>query len=278
MFSLERPGCTLRYRVDDYTDPWREPGAVLLLHGNAESSLAWYAWVPVLARHYRVVRPDMRGYGESTPMPRDHPWTLEELVEDGCAVMDALGIERFHLIGAKIGGTVARAFAARRPRRVRSLVVAGTPQARRPGGEQVERIVAELEAHGTAAWALRTMAGRLGSEFPDEGTRWWARYMGRAPVSSMVGFNRTVNYADVSDELPRIACPTLVITTEGSALGDVDRTRAWQASIPRSRLQVLPGDSYHVAVSHARPCAEAALAFMQAADASEAEAGEDPRP
>lgn len=267
MFSLERAGCTLRYRVDDFTDPWRAPGAVLLLHGNAESSLAWHRWVPVLARHFRVVRPDMRGYGESTPMPRDHPWTLEELVEDGCAVMDALGIEQFHLVGAKVGGTIARVFAARRPHRVCSLVVAGTPQARRPGAEQVEAIVAELEAYGTAHWARRSMAGRLGARFPAEGASWWAEYMGRAPVSSMVGFNRTVNYADVSGELPRIACSTLVITTEGSALGDVEKTRAWQAAIPRSRLLVLPGDSYHVAVSHAGECASAALAFMQQADA-----------
>lgn len=267
MFALERPGCTLRYRVDDFTDPWREPPSVLMLHGNAESSQAWYAWVPMLARHYRVVCPDMRGYGASTPMPREHPWTLDELVDDGCAVMDALGIDRFHLVGAKVGGTVARVFAARRPDRVRSLVVAGTPQARRPGAEQVERIVAELERHGTGHWAQRTMGGRLGARFPAEGVHWWTRYMGRAPVSSMVGFNRTVNYADVSGELPGIACPALVITTEGSALGDVEQTRDWQRRIPRSRLLVLPGDSYHVAVSHARECAEAALSFMQEVDA-----------
>ena len=44
------------YEDDDYTDPWREPEAVVLHHGNAKNSFLWYAWVPLLARQYRVVR------------------------------------------------------------------------------------------------------------------------------------------------------------------------------------------------------------------------------
>src|SRR5437764_1273756 len=46
------------------------------------------------------------------------PWTLDRLAEDFCLLMDNLRIDRFHLVGAKIGGTIARAFAARRPARV----------------------------------------------------------------------------------------------------------------------------------------------------------------
>ena len=76
---------------------------------------AGWRWVPKLARHYRVVRPDMRGFGQSTPMPRDFPWTLDRLIEDFCLLMDHLAVDRFHLVGAKIGGTVARAFAVDTP-------------------------------------------------------------------------------------------------------------------------------------------------------------------
>ena len=63
----------LHYLVDDYTDPWHTPATLLLLHGNAESSAAWYQWVPQLAHRYRVVRPDMRGCGGSTPTPNRSP-------------------------------------------------------------------------------------------------------------------------------------------------------------------------------------------------------------
>ena len=76
------PDLDMHYEVDDFTDPWRQPETILLLHGNAESGLAWYAWVPKLARRFRVVRPDMRGFGQSTPMPRDFPWTLDIVIDD----------------------------------------------------------------------------------------------------------------------------------------------------------------------------------------------------
>ena len=75
-------------------------------------------------------------------------------------------------------------------------------------------------------------------------------------------FVHNIHKADITADLPRIQCPTLVITTEGSALGSVEDTRAWQTMIPRSELLVLPGDSYHVAASDADRCAEETLAFI----------------
>ena len=110
------PDLDMHYVVDDFTDPWRKSDTILMIHGNNESGAAWYGWVPQLARRYRVVRPDMRGFGQSTPMPRNFPWTLDIVIDDYLALMDALGIERFHLVGAKIGGVIGRAFAARHPR------------------------------------------------------------------------------------------------------------------------------------------------------------------
>ena len=121
------PDLDMHYGVDDFTDPWSHPQIILMLHGNAESGLAWYAWVPKLARHFRVVRPDMRGFGGSTPMPREYSWSLDRLAEDFCQLMDHLGVARFHLVGAKIGGTIARAFAAGPPGRGITLTVVGTP-------------------------------------------------------------------------------------------------------------------------------------------------------
>ena len=109
MPTLKSAELEMHYEVDDFTDPWTKPETILLLHGNCESGAAWWGWVPHLARKFRVVRPDMRGFGQSTPMPRDFPWTLDIIIDDYIRLMDALGIERFHLVGAKIGGTIARA-------------------------------------------------------------------------------------------------------------------------------------------------------------------------
>ncbi|MGE3539226.1 MAG: alpha/beta fold hydrolase [Candidatus Tectimicrobiota bacterium] len=258
------PDLDLYYQVDDYTDPWGSPEPMLMLHGNAESSASWYAWVPQLAQQYRLIRPDMRGFGASTPMPPDFPWTLDIIIDDFCRLMDTLGVARFHLVGAKIGGTIARAFAARRPERVRTLTVVGTPTPYRAGvAERVPALRAELEQHGVEHWARQSMAGRLGSTFPAEGVSWWIDFMGRTALSTQLGFMQTIACVDIRADVPRITCPTLVITTEGSGLASVDETRAWQQTIPGSELLVLPGDSYHVAASHAVQCAQATRQFIE---------------
>jgi pimeloyl-ACP methyl ester carboxylesterase len=255
----------MHYLCDDFTDPWREAETILMLHGNSERGEVWFAWVPHLARHYRVVRPDMRGFGESTPMPVDFSWSLDRIVDDYVELMRKLHVSCCHLIAAKLGGTVARRLAARYPGVVRTLVVAGTPQ---PNRDHVRANIPGWmeefsQENGVEKWARRTMAGRLGDRFPVEGVEWWAKLMGRTPASTQLGFMKTVPVSDITADLPNIKCPTLVITTEGSALGSVDDTRVWQRMIPNSELLVLPGNSYHVAASDADVCAQAALAFIK---------------
>ena len=56
-------GASLYYRYDDFTDPWEKRPIVILAHGHPRNSNMWYAWVPGLARDFRVVRPDLRGLG-----------------------------------------------------------------------------------------------------------------------------------------------------------------------------------------------------------------------
>jgi 3-oxoadipate enol-lactonase len=257
------PDLVMHYEVDDFADPWRDKETILMLHGNAESSAAWYGWVPYLGRRYRVVRPDMRGFGASTPTQRDFPWTLDVLIEDFIRLMDMLEISRFHLVGAKIGGTIARAFAARRPGRVITLTVVGTPPPLREGAaERAPELADEFETQGVEHWARRTMAGRLGSNFPPEGVEWWIKFMGRTAVSTQIGFMKTIACGDIRADVPQIECPTLVVTTDGSGLASVETTTLWQQQIPHSTLVVLPGNSYHVAASHAARCAEATLDFI----------------
>jgi len=78
-------GIRLGYCIDDFTDPWKEAPVLLLLHAAMGSARRYYAWVPPLSRHYRVVRMDLRGHG-SSQIPRAdralhqpaeraaHPW------------------------------------------------------------------------------------------------------------------------------------------------------------------------------------------------------------
>ena len=93
------PDLGLFCQVDNFSDPWVEVPTIIMVHGFAESSLAWYAWVPLLARNYRVIRFDMRGFGQSTPMLEEYTWTMDSLLEDISAVAEHFNVDRFHLIG-----------------------------------------------------------------------------------------------------------------------------------------------------------------------------------
>ena len=256
------PDLELYYEVDDFAEPWAEHETVLLMHGNAESGAVWYGWMPHLTAKLKVVRPDMRGFGRSTPMPRDFPWSADRIADDYIALMDELGIEHFHVVGAKVGGTMALHFAARYPARVRSLTVLSPPTRGAESATRYVSWVSDIEKNGVESWARATMTGRLGRDFPAAGSEWWIKLMGRTALSTQLGFISSVPKVDVTADLPNIHCPAMVITTEGNPLYPLEKVRAWQSRIPRSKLLALPGDSYHVAATAPADCARATLEFI----------------
>ncbi len=119
---------------------------VLLLHGFPQTSFSWRYQLPVLAgAGYRGVAPDQRGYS-----PRARPADLtsyraERYVEDVIGLADALGADRFHLVGHDFGGFVAWDVASLHPERLSTLSVVSTPhpapmaKSILEGGEQRER-------------------------------------------------------------------------------------------------------------------------------------------
>lgn len=96
---------------------------VLLLHGFGASSWAWRFVAPRLAEDFRVLAPDLNGFGW-TERPEDfESYTGEGQIEMLLGVLDTLGIERVHVAGHSYGGALALTLAHRHPERVRSLVL-----------------------------------------------------------------------------------------------------------------------------------------------------------
>jgi len=115
------------YADDDFTDPWTPAETVILHHGNAKNSQLWYAWVPLLAGDFRVIRVDARGFGKSSvPAPGYH-WSLEGFATDLVHLMDSLGIDKAHLVGETIGGTIALQFAWQFPERLHTVTTCTSP-------------------------------------------------------------------------------------------------------------------------------------------------------
>lgn len=101
---------------------------VILLHGFPEFWWSWRKQIPALSgAGFRVVAPDMRGYGNSGCPEGVSAYQLDRLVKDVIALADALGFQTFALVGHDWGGIVAWAVAARHPERLRKLVILNAP-------------------------------------------------------------------------------------------------------------------------------------------------------
>jgi pimeloyl-ACP methyl ester carboxylesterase len=105
---------------------------VVLLHGFPDSSWMWRKQIPALtAAGFRVIAPDLRGFGESDKPQGVEAYSMHILVQDVNGIMDALGVQRAHVVGHDWGASLAWAFAGTRPQRVDRLVVltVGHPRA-----------------------------------------------------------------------------------------------------------------------------------------------------
>jgi 3-oxoadipate enol-lactonase len=97
---------------------------VLLLHGlMATADLNWSTAIPVLAKRFHVIAPDLRGHGRGLPTTR---FSADECADDLAALVRALGVDRVIVAGYSLGGLVAQVFARRHPELTAGLVLCAT--------------------------------------------------------------------------------------------------------------------------------------------------------
>jgi 3-oxoadipate enol-lactonase len=258
MLSVEiRPGASMAYADDWFGRPWTTPETVVMIHGNAESSRAWTCWVPHLAGQYRVVRPDLPGFGASGEPP-GYGWSAAELAADIGRFLDALAITRCHLIGAKYGGSACMQFASDQPERLLSLSLFGSPF--RGTGSGNADLIREV---GVRQWAAETQRARLGSTASEAQIKWWTdELMGKTSPRAAFGASAARIDMDLDERLARITAPVLIVTTQESGLQSIAAVERSAARIADARVIVLPGDSYHIAAVEPDVCARHALGFI----------------
>lgn len=129
-------GAQLAYRIDG------EGPDLVLVHAGVADLRMWDPLVALLADRFRIVRYDMRGFGQSTSGPGGYSPS-----GDLSGLLGTLGVERPVLVGASFGGLVALEFAATQPQRIAGLVVLDAPL---PGHEWSERFRAFVAAEDAA--------------------------------------------------------------------------------------------------------------------------------
>ena len=126
MPTIEANGLSIAY-ADEGTGP-----PLILLHGATGSGSSHFdSLLPVVTRSFRVLEPDARGHGGTRWDPADG-FAAADLVADLAAFADGLGLTTFHVLGYSMGAMTALAFAARRPARLRTLVIVGLGPEREP--------------------------------------------------------------------------------------------------------------------------------------------------
>lgn len=100
---------------------------VVMLHGFPQTSYAWRKQIPALSEHFRVVAPDLRGYGDSDKPTRTRDYRIGRLTADVVGLIHALGEDHAHVVGHDWGGAVAFATAQAHPEAVERLAVINAP-------------------------------------------------------------------------------------------------------------------------------------------------------
>ena len=238
--------------------------AVLLLHANPRSHRYFRHVLPMLGERHRAIAADIPGFGNSHPVPR--PATIRGLAECFVRFLDALGLERAHVVGLHTGNKIAAVLAADWPARVGSVVLAGQTHSLIPdkaGRDAAIRHIVEQfsEVRGQPGWrAPRAPLGRrargsagavVAAADPHRGSgrglgHGERRNAGARLLAGLAQHRAGVeaNFAfDLEDALRRMEARTLVLellTPEELHLGA--QAEKVSAMMKRAQARALPGD------------------------------------
>jgi pimeloyl-ACP methyl ester carboxylesterase len=224
-----------------HDDSGRGP-CVLLIHGHPFDRSLWRPQIEALRRDFRVVAPDLRGFGESPGTP--HSVSMREYAEDIEALLVGLGIDRVAPVGLSMGGLVAMELATRHPERCWALgLVATTAEPVTPQERAARRERADLvERDGIGVLIDYMHTGVYGPRCPPEVRARVDAMMARAPVAGAAAALR--GRAERPDYRPRLRAldlPAFVCTGSEDPWSDEAVTAEIVESLQRPELTVIDG-------------------------------------
>jgi pimeloyl-ACP methyl ester carboxylesterase len=249
----------------DVSGPASAP-AIVLLHGAFMDRRTWDRQVAAFSKQYRVVRVDLRPFGEST-QPKQ-PYFVPD---DVLALLDALKIERAHLVGHSFGGGVAIEFALTHPDRVASLIFVASglgglapPEDERKAAMTIFAAVKQGDDAIVQAWLAHPMwkvAGQrpeLRAELDQITRRNLAPFRMAAPPYKPLT-------PPAIGRLGEIKAPTLVVSGAEDSPGNRQASDMLSKQIPQAKSVVVPGADHALPLGWPRELNEAVLEFIAAA-------------
>ncbi len=260
-------------RCDDIDAAWFETGRadpLVLIHGLADDHRAWRRSLPDLMLHQRVILYDLRGHGETTLGSPDG--TLRQLGADLVALLDAIGVERAHVAGFSLGGTIAMRAAIDHPERVRGLVlVATSSRVGRAAADWYRERAAMVERRDpNLRSTLDADAADVYAQSPaelDEGL-----LIRRQSTADPRGYGNAcaamaaLNASPLDPELGRISAPALIVASELDRHCPPKAAEIIAAGINGSSVEVLPGAGHPIPVERPHELARSMISFLAEVD------------
>jgi len=217
---------------------------LVLIMGLGYGRWGWEPVVEPLAAHYQVITFDNRGYGDSDAPPG--PYTAAQLAGDTLAVLDAVGVDRAHVVGASLGGAVAQELALRHGGRIEKLVLMATMSGAsnmHPIPAPTLALMAEAPTLDPAVAIRRFVENALEPEpDPQLVDRIVAIRVAKPPDPAGWAAQAAIWATfDAWEELPRIGAPTLVVQGEGDVVVDPRNAALLAERIPGAELRMVPG-------------------------------------
>ena len=233
-------GFELFYRESGEGDP------ILWIMGLGNDHRGWAYQIPAFRDRFRCVSYDNRDVGQS--QQADGPYTVADMVEDAVGLLDALDIERAHVVGFSMGGGLAQELAIRHPERVRRLVLCNTYTSRDPRGESIfrgrvvlrEKLTPEEYQRLTLPWAY-THGDYERPGFIEETTQ---AILNDPYPQSIDAFRRQVEATltvDTEGRLGEIQAPTLLLFGDDDITTPLRFARALETGIPNAQLRLVEG-------------------------------------
>jgi pimeloyl-ACP methyl ester carboxylesterase len=241
--------------------PEKAPAILLIMGANA-SGLAWPdELMALLARRHRVIRYDHRDTGASTWAFDAKPYPVTRLAEDAIAVLDALGIERAHVVGMSLGGLLVQLLLLDHPQRLLSATIFGIPALGGTPALEDGTVQAPIDAGLLEFWSHMFEPRDREAEL-DWRVEHWRRLHGSVLPFDEEEFRalerRIIDHAGRHDnpgaharastaglergaELAHVTVPTLVIATPEDPINPASNARHLAASLPHSTLVTLEG-------------------------------------
>jgi 3-oxoadipate enol-lactonase len=240
MPTLTVNGTELHYERRGAGDP------MLLIQGMSGHSLHWgESFLGALERDFELVLYDHRGVGRSAPY--DQPFTIADLAADALGLLDALEIERAHVLGISMGGMIAQELALSAPERVMTLTL-GATYCGGPGAKFTDdRVVNDLamailsgdpERKVRAGWDFNVSPEFATAEGNFER---FAVVAAQFPVAlpMILAQVQAIIAHDTSERLAQIAAPTLVVHGTGDQMLVSTNGELVASLIPGARLELL---------------------------------------